>query len=111
MKKAFCFVLTTVVLIVGVAMMSGVPSEKISSFPQEETLGKSTVSSKPADTTITFIKSGVPTDFIHIVYTTETGKKYHCRKSCSGLSVAKAIYETPLKDAKAKGLTECLKCY
>jgi len=46
-----------------------------------------------------------------IVYTTKTGKKYHKIKTCSGLSNAKAIYETPLKDAKNNGLTACSICW
>jgi hypothetical protein len=46
-----------------------------------------------------------------IVYTTKTGKRYHSRKTCSGLSNANAIYESTLSQAKGKGLTPCAKCY
>ena len=45
------------------------------------------------------------------VYITETGKKYHSRKSCSGLSRAKDIYETTLSSARQSGLGPCSKCY
>lgn len=45
------------------------------------------------------------------VYTTETGKKYHCTKNCSGLSNAKKIYTDTLSEAKTRGLTPCSKCY
>lgn len=45
------------------------------------------------------------------VYTTETGKKYHCTKGCSGLNNANKIYTSTLSDAKARGLTPCSKCY
>lgn len=45
------------------------------------------------------------------VYTTATGKKYHSTKNCSGLSNAKAIYESTLSAAKDKGLGPCSKCY
>ena len=45
------------------------------------------------------------------VYTTETGKKYHCTKSCTGLNNANKIYTTTLSEAKDRGLTACSKCY
>lgn len=45
------------------------------------------------------------------VYTTATGKKYHSTKHCSGLSNAKAIYESTLSAAKNSGLGPCSKCY
>ena len=45
------------------------------------------------------------------VYTTATGTKYHCTKSCSGLSRAKEIFTTTLSKAKASGLTPCSNCY
>ena len=45
------------------------------------------------------------------VYVTETGKKYHSRSSCSGLSRAKAIYTSTLQNAKNRGLGPCSKCY
>lgn len=45
------------------------------------------------------------------VYITETGKKYHSRSSCSGLSRAKAIYTSTLQNAKNRGLGPCSKCY
>ena len=46
-----------------------------------------------------------------LVYTTETGTKYHSRKSCPGLSRAKAIYESTLSAAKSEGLGACSKCH
>ncbi len=45
------------------------------------------------------------------VYITETGTKYHSTKSCSGLSRAKAIYDSTLEDAQNKGLEPCSKCH
>lgn len=45
------------------------------------------------------------------VYITATGKKYHSRKGCPGLSNAKEIYETTLSDAKGKSLEPCSKCH
>lgn len=45
------------------------------------------------------------------VYITKTGSKYHSTKSCSGLSMAKRIYESTLEDAENEGLEPCLKCY
>ncbi len=45
------------------------------------------------------------------VYITKTGSKYHSTKSCSGLSMAKRIYESTLEDAENEGLEPCSKCY
>ena len=45
------------------------------------------------------------------VYVTETGKKYHSTKSCSGLSNAKAVYEATLTEAQSRNLGPCSKCY
>ncbi len=45
------------------------------------------------------------------VYITQTGKKYHSTKNCSGLSRAKAIYESTLSNAIGFGLGACLKCH
>ena len=111
MKKAVYFVLITVLLIVGMVFIPSAPSLTSPDFQQEDILCQSAASSEHSSTTVSFIKSGVPTHFEPTVYTTETGKKYHSAKSCPGLSNAKEIYETPLKEAKAKGLSECLKCY
>ena len=112
MKKFVSIVLTIIFLFIGVVTLPTSPSENESYLPQEETLCQSTVTSQSVSTTIiSAIKSGVPTDFVYIVYTTKTGKRYHSRKSCSGLSSAKAIYEAPIKEATARGLTACLKCY
>ena len=111
MKRVFKFILITVILIVGIVTLPSAPSPTSPSVQQGEALCQSTVSSEVVDTTVSFVKSGLPTHFEATVYTTETGKKYHSAKSCPGLSNAKEIYETPLKEAKEKGLTECLKCY
>ena len=52
-----------------------------------------------------------------IVYTTKTGKKYHCTKDCNGLKNAKTIYEKTLSEAKASKtsdgtlLTPCSICW
>lgn len=46
-----------------------------------------------------------------IVYITKTGKKYHSRTSCSGLSNANEIFESNLESAQNKGLGPCSKCY
>lgn len=52
-----------------------------------------------------------------IVYTTKTGKKYHCTKDCSGLKNAKTIYEKTLSEAKVSKtsdgtlLTPCSICW
>lgn len=111
MKKFISIVLTIIFLIVGIVMLPTTLSENESYLPKEETLCESTFTSQSTCTTIvSAIKSGVPTDFVYVVYTTKTGKKYHSRKSCSGLSPAKAIYETPIKEATARGLTPCFKC-
>ncbi len=45
------------------------------------------------------------------VYTTETGKKYHSTKHCTGLNNANKIFESTLSAAKNSGLTACSKCY
>lgn len=45
------------------------------------------------------------------VYVTETGKKYHSTKNCSGLNNANAIYDSTLSEAKSRGLTPCSKCH
>ena len=44
------------------------------------------------------------------VYTTATGKKYHLKKNCRGLSNAKKIYTSTKKKAEAQGLTPCKIC-
>lgn len=44
------------------------------------------------------------------VYITKTGKRYHLKKSCSGLRNANAIYTTTKKKAVNKGLTPCHIC-
>ena len=111
MKKAFSFVLITVLLIVGMVFIPSAPSLTSPDFQQEDIICQSCASSNPSGAIVSFIKSGVPTHFEPTVYTTETGKKYHSAKSCPGLSNANEIYETPLKEAKEKGLSECLKCY
>lgn len=46
-----------------------------------------------------------------IVYITKTGKKYHSRTSCNGLSNANEIYQSTLSSAVGAGLTPCSKCY
>lgn len=111
MKKAVYFVLITVLLIVGMVFIPSAPSLTSPDFQQEDILCESAASSEHSSTTVSFVKSGLPTHFEATVYTTETGKKYHRVKSCPGLSNAKEIYETLLKEAKEKGLSECLKCY
>lgn len=111
MKRVFNFILITVILIVGIVTLPSAPSLTSPDFQQEDILCQSAASSEHSSTTVSFIKSGVPTHLEPTVYTTETGKKYHSAKSCPGLSNAKEIYETLLKEAKEKGLTECLKCY
>lgn len=45
------------------------------------------------------------------VYITETGKRYHSTKHCTGLNNAKAIYDSTLSNAQSLGLTPCAKCY
>lgn len=45
------------------------------------------------------------------VYTTETGKRYHSRKNCSGLNNANKIYTDTIDNAKKIGLTKCKKCW
>ena len=45
------------------------------------------------------------------VYTTETGKKYHKKKSCKGLNNARNIYTTTESQAKSRGLTKCSICW
>lgn len=44
------------------------------------------------------------------VYWTETGKRWHTRKSCTGLNNANAIYSGSLSQAEAMGLTPCKRC-
>lgn len=41
------------------------------------------------------------------VYITKTGKKYHYKKNCRGLSNANSIQTTTLSKAKSQGLTLC----
>ena len=65
---------------------------------------KSTVTSKPIENVQQESNS-------QIVYITATGKKYHSTKSCSGLSNAKAIYDSTLSEAKSKNLGPCSKCH
>lgn len=45
------------------------------------------------------------------VYTTRTGKRYHCDYYCWGLRNANAIYKSTLSKAKKRGLTPCHVCY
>lgn len=52
-----------------------------------------------------------PTKTGKYVYTTATGKKYHCIKTCRGLSNAKKIYAISEKTAKGKTLTKCSLCW
>ena len=64
----------------------------------------------------TIIKSGekipkIENTTSEVVYITQTGKKYHSTKHCSGLSNANAIYESTLTEAKNKGLGPCSKCH
>ncbi len=70
---------------------------------------KKTVSQKPASQPTVSKSSGENKNTI--VYTTETGKKYHSSKNCSGLSNAKKIFEKKLSEAESLGLTPCLKCH
>lgn len=44
------------------------------------------------------------------VYTTATGKRYHARQNCPGLSRARKIYRETLSEAKAEGLSPCHIC-
>ncbi len=111
MKKAFYFVLITAIFTVGIIFIPSTPPLVSPDLQKEDSLCQSTASSIPSGTTVSFIKSGVPSHFEPTVYTTKTGKKYHCAKSCRGLLNANEIYETPLKEAKKKRLSECLKCY
>lgn len=41
----------------------------------------------------------------------ESGKKYHCKKSCRGLSKANKIVSKTEKEAKKAGYTKCKICY
>lgn len=111
MKKTIYVVLTVVLMFVSFVVTPTFKSEKTPLFSQEETLCEVTVLYKPANTNVSWIKSGIPTHFVRNVFTTETGKKYHSKKSCSGLSQAKAIYEEALDKALDSGLTPCSKCY
>lgn len=45
------------------------------------------------------------------VYITKTGKKYHSRTDCPGLSNAKEIIPVELSDAQTKNLGPCSKCH
>lgn len=46
-----------------------------------------------------------------VVYITATGSKYHSTTSCSGLSNAKALYETTLVEAIENGYEACKICW
>lgn len=45
------------------------------------------------------------------VWITATGKRYHSRSSCSGLSRARSKWTVTISRARAKGLTACHICY
>lgn len=45
------------------------------------------------------------------VYTTATGKKYHCNRGCRGLSRAKKVYKVKKSSAIKQGLSKCSICY
>lgn len=47
--------------------------------------------------------------FAETVYITQTGKRYHLTKNCSGLARAKKIIPIERKEAEARGYTHCHK--
>lgn len=49
--------------------------------------------------------------FDDVVYITASGSKYHSTASCSGLSSAKAVYETTLAEALEDGYEPCKICW
>lgn len=75
-------------------------------IPKDEITSKSTTTTRLEKTTTVNIQPNSAT-----VYITATGKKYHSTKSCSGLSNAKAIYDSTLSAAISKGLEPCSKCH
>ena len=80
-----------------------------SSSPNPAPSAPISTTSAPATTTTQAPAPAVPSE--QTVFTTQTGKRYHSTKNCSGLSNAKAIFESTLQNAKNKGLTPCSKCY
>ncbi len=80
-----------------------------SSSPNPAPSAPISTTSAPAATTTQAPAPVVPSE--QTVLTTQTGKRYHSTKNCSGLSNAKAIFESTLQNAKNKGLTPCSKCY
>ena len=80
-----------------------------SSGPSSSSSNTTTSSSSVASSSVS--PNNTQNQTSQTVYITATGKKYHSTKYCSGLSNAKAIYESTLPAAQSKGLTSCSKCY
>ena len=87
LSKELSIVLAVILLVAGVLAMS------------DSAINPNASSSKTSDS------------FSEVVYVTETGSKYHSTVSCSGLSIAKAIYDSTLEEAENRGLGPCSKCY
>ena len=92
------------------------PTAKPTSTPKPTTqpTAKPTSTPKPtAKPTVKPTATPKPTTNTNtsIVYITKTGKKYHSRTSCNGLSNANEIYQSTLSSAVGAGLTPCSKCY
>lgn len=85
---------------------SGPSSSNVS---KEESSSTPTTTIKPDESTST--ENTQQDTSSQTVYITATGKKYHLTRNCSGLSNAKAIYDSTLSAAKNKGLEPCSKCH
>ena len=78
--------------------------QKIGSTKPGSTSSSSS-SSKPSTSKPSTSKPSTSTS--KTVYITKTGKKYHYKKTCRGLSNANSITSTTLSKAKSQGLTLC----
>ena len=84
---------------------TGVSTGPSSSKPEDQTTSEITTEPKPP------VQTPMQDEKEQVVYITKTGKKYHSRKNCSGLSNANAIFDSTLAEAEGKGLTPCSKCH
>ncbi len=90
---------------------TGESADPSAQTPKEESSSKPTPTPTPKPTPAPEPEQTQPDTSSQTVYTTKTGKKYHSRTNCPGLSNANAIFESTLSAAKNRGLGPCSKCY